>query len=196
MNLAEVKDCIYDIVADFFQGASVIWAEQVNTTTKLPYITLKVANEQVNENVIYDLSNSHRYYQSRVNVDINLYTKGKPVNVQAGSINNYENTAVSDMADFLMYLNSDYGLIVQDLKEVSIGIEGNIIDVSSLENDNQYRFRSMAQMTVKFLKEASGPYGVRNISDVPSYSGGATEDMVKAEDEIIETITVEEESND
>ena len=41
MNLAMVKEVLYDIASMFFQGAPVIWAEQMNTKPTPPYITLR-----------------------------------------------------------------------------------------------------------------------------------------------------------
>ena len=31
MNLAEVKDRLYELTDSFFKGATVIWSEQINT---------------------------------------------------------------------------------------------------------------------------------------------------------------------
>ena len=41
MNLAEVKDRLYELTDSFFKGATVIWSEQINTKPPLPYIALK-----------------------------------------------------------------------------------------------------------------------------------------------------------
>ena len=51
MNLSEVKEKIYDITAMFFNGATVIWAEQGNVKPDLPYITLKTG--PVKRNVFF-----------------------------------------------------------------------------------------------------------------------------------------------
>ena len=44
MNMESVESVIYDVTAEFFHGATVIWAEQVNTKPDLPYVTLKTGN--------------------------------------------------------------------------------------------------------------------------------------------------------
>lgn len=48
MNMESVESVIYDVTAEFFHGATVIWAEQVNTKPDLPYVTLKDWKHQQN----------------------------------------------------------------------------------------------------------------------------------------------------
>lgn len=117
MNLNEVKDVLYDVASGFFAGASVIWAEQTNTTPPLPYVTLKMGGVGRNRAPVEDKDDfNHRYYPSSATLEINLYTAGKPVAAgdgtedpgTMGSTDNHVNTAVSDLTEFFNYLESEY----------------------------------------------------------------------------------------
>ena len=46
MNMESVESAIYDVTAEFFHGATVIWAEQVNTKPDLPYDTQDWKHQQ------------------------------------------------------------------------------------------------------------------------------------------------------
>lgn len=193
MNHSDAKDALYDIVSGFFPGATVIWAEQKATTPKPPYITLKMKDETPNSMPIVNNITLGRYYQCTSLCEINLYTKGALVGSGENAVKNYRNTALEDMADFFMYLDSDYGYYEQKKKEITIILNPPIRDLSSLENDAAYRYRALAEFEVKYVRNASGPYGVRFISSAPNSSGGATAPMVEKEDEEITKLIVKEE---
>ena len=106
MNLKEIKKTLTYITSMFFAGASVIWAEQINTKPVPPYVVLKFGSVQrtafpaVNEDL-------DRYYPCSTTVEINLYTKGKPIDIEENVTGNNINTAVSDMLDFFNFIESD-----------------------------------------------------------------------------------------
>ena len=114
MNLAMVKEVLYDIASMFFQGAPVIWAEQMNTKPTPPYITLKVGNMNRTHFPLIG-EGGNRYYPCSTTVEINLYTKGKPVIRQENATGNFMNTAVSDLNDFFQFVESDE---ITDLLEI------------------------------------------------------------------------------
>ena len=69
MNLAMVKEVLYDIASMFFQGAPVIWAEQMNTKPTPPYITLKVGNMNRTHFPLIG-EGGNRYYPCSTTVEI------------------------------------------------------------------------------------------------------------------------------
>ena len=86
MNLNEVKDVIYDVVSGYFSGASVIWAEQVNTVPPLPYVTLKTGGVGRTRVPVVDGDDFNRmHYPSTTTLEVNLYTAGKPVRAGDGT---------------------------------------------------------------------------------------------------------------
>ena len=80
MRKDEVEKIIYKIVSDFFVGATVIWAEQVSTKPTLPFVTIKTGNINRTRFPIID-DEGRRYYPCSTLLEINLYTKGKPMTI-------------------------------------------------------------------------------------------------------------------
>lgn len=192
MNLEDVKSVIYNVTAEFFQGATVIWAEQINTKPELPYVTLKTGNINKTRFPIVD-DNGNRYYPCSTLLEVNLYTKGKAVTVGKNVTGNYANTATSDLNDYFNFLDSD--TVVDQLAAfgLDISLEPPVRDLTGLQNDSKYRYRAMAEATVSFAQEADGPYGIGGMK-APNASGGGTSAMSDAETDVIEEVTISEET--
>ncbi len=186
MNLNEVKDVLYDVASGFFAGASVIWAEQNNTTPPLPYVTLKMGGVGRNRAPVEDKDDfNHRYYPSSATLEINLYTAGKPVAAgdgtedpgTMGSTDNHVNTAVSDLTEFFNYLESEYTTDYLTGKGIDICLNPPVRDLTSLQNNRSYRYRAMAEAAVSFPWEANNAYGTGYMADIPDSSGGGNRKM-------------------
>lgn len=192
MNLEGVKSVIYDVTAEFFQGATVIFAEQVNTKPDLPYITIKTGSIRRTRFPVVD-DNGNRYYPCSTMVEFNLYTKGKAVTVAPNVTGNYANTATSDLQDFFNFLDSD--IVVDQLAAygIDISLEPPVRDLTDLQNDSKYRYRAMAEATVSFAQEADGPYGIGGMT-APNSSGGGTSAMADADGDTIEEVEITEET--
>lgn len=190
MNLEEVMSVIYDVTAEFFQGATVIFAEQVNTKPDLPYVTLKTSGIRRTRFPIVD-DNGNRYYPCSTMLEVNLYTKGKAVTAGQNTTGNHANTATSDLTDYFNFIDSD--TVVDQLAAygIDISLEPPVRDLTDLQNDSKYRYRAMAEATVSFAQEADGPYGIGGMN-APNASGGGTSSMVDAETDIIEEVEITE----
>lgn len=190
MNMENVESVIYDVTAEFFQGATVIWSEQVNTKPDLPYVTLKTGNINRTRFPVED-DNGNRFYPSSTMLEINLYTKGKAVTVAENVTGNYANTAASDLQDFFNFLDSE--AIVDKLASygMDISLEPPVRDLTNLQNDSKYRYRAMAEATVSFSQDANGYYGIGGM-DVPNASGGGTAEMADATTDDIEEVEITE----
>lgn len=182
MNLDAVKDVIHDITEKFFVGATVIWAEQINTKPVLPYITLKIGNINKTMFPITD-KNGERFYPCSTILEVNLYTKGRLVATDDYTTGNYANTATSDIMDFFKFLESDE--MVDYLAENGIDILLNppIRDLTELQNDSRYRYRSMAEATISYSEDANGLFGISDMKQIPNSSGGGIKEMAEAEEE-------------
>lgn len=195
MNLKEIKKTLTYITSMFFAGASVIWAEQINTKPVPPYVVLKFGSVQrtafpaVNEDL-------DRYYPCSTTVEINLYTKGKPIDIEENVTGNNINTAVSDMLDFFNFIESDNITNLLAAKGIDISLIPPVRDLTSLQNDSRYRYRAMAEATILFTMEANGPYGTGSMSYVPNSSQGGTETMAEAAYDVIENVNITEGGND
>lgn len=73
MNMESVESVIYNVTAEFFHGATVIWVEQVNTKPDLPYVTLKTGNLNRTRFPVVD-DDGNRFYPCSTLLEINLYT--------------------------------------------------------------------------------------------------------------------------
>ena len=188
MTLENVKSIIYDITAEFFKGATVIWSEQVNTKPEPPYITLKTGG--IRKTLFPLVDGEERAYNCSTTLEINLYTKGQKITVAEGVTGNYKNTATSDLLDFFSFIESD--IVVDQLSAYGLDImlEPPVRDLTGLQNDSKYRYRAMAEATVSFTQYANGPYGVGKGNILPNASGGGTVEMSNAKNDIIEEVDI------
>lgn len=95
MNLAEVKEKLYDLTAMFFNGATIIWSEQINTKPPVPYVTLKCGGINRTSFPVDD-GDGRRVYHAKTTWEVNLFTQGQPITAGEGVTGNYANTATSD----------------------------------------------------------------------------------------------------
>lgn len=189
MNMEAVREAVYDVVSLFFCGAAVIWAEQVNTKPKPPYVTLKTSGISRTTFPVVD-DDGRRYYPCSTTLEINLYTKGKPVTGGKNVTGNFMNTAASDLNDFFNFVESDAVTDMLVEKRVSVLLMPPIRDLTGLQNDSMYRYRAMAEAAVSFAQEADGRYGTGGMPDLPNSSGGGTAEMAGAETEAIEELEI------
>lgn len=191
MNLAEAKDRLYDMAAAFFQGATVIWAEQANTKPTPPYATLKCGNV-VRTAFPVDDGEGWRGYQTQTTLEVNLYTKGQTVAGGGNASASRANTAASDLTEFANFLDSDAMVDMIAGCGMDVQLMPPVRDLSDLQNGTQYRYRAMAEFSVTFAQEAGGSYGTVGMPLVPNSSGGGTEEMAGEESAAIEAIEIEE----
>lgn len=194
MNLAEVKEKLYDLTAMFFSGATIIWSEQINTKPPLPYVTLKCGGINRTSFPVTD-GEGRRVYHAKTTWEVNLFTKGQPITAGAGVTGNNANTATSDLMEFANFIESEDVTDIIAGYGMDVTLMPPVRDLSELQNDSKYRYRAMAEFAVSFAQEANGPYGLGGMPLVPNSSGGGSEEMADAETETIETVEIEEGGN-
>ena len=192
MNMESIESVIYDVTAEFFRGATVIWVEQVNTKPDLPYVTLKTGNINRTRFPVVD-DDGNRFYPCNVLLEINLYTKGRAVTIAENVTGNYANTATSDLQDFFNYLDSDKIVDKLASQGMDISLEPPVRDLTNLQNDSKYRYRAMAEATVLFSQEANGSYGIGGM-DAPNASGGGSAEMTDTQIDVIEEVEITEQN--
>lgn len=190
MNLAEVKEKLYDLTEMFFRGATIIWSEQINTKPPLPYVTLKCGGINRTSFTVDD-GDGRRVYHAKTTLEVNLFTKGQPITAGEGVTGNNANTATSDLMEFANFIESE------ELTDIIAGHGMDVMfmppvrDLSELQNDSKYRYRAMAEFTVSFAQEANGLYGLGGMPLMPNSSGGGSKEMAETEIGIIETVEIE-----
>lgn len=190
MDLLEVKERFYDAVAKFFTGATTIWAEQIGTKPKLPYVTLKFGSINRPAFPVED-DDLNRVYQCSTSVEINLYTKGKAIDNANNMTTNHINTATSDLMEFSNYLESDEIIDYFACVGMDVSLIQTVRDLTNLQNDSKYRYRAMAEYSVSFVVNASGKYAATNMSLVPNSSGGGTIEIAEAIADVIDEVIIE-----
>lgn len=190
MNQREAKGKFRQLVCSFFPEISVRWAEATGVQPQLPYITLKAmdisrtvfSRTDDAENILYDCS---------FPIDLNLYTHGAPVLYEGVATGNFENTATSDLSDFAIFLESEGTVDLLSSWGMDISINGPVRDLTELKNETKYRYRAMAEFTVRYAQEANGLYGIADMPTAPNSSGGGTTEMKQAEIQSIEDFELE-----
>lgn len=195
MSLSLIRGHIFDLVSEFFHGATVVWVEQTNTRPSVPYITLKTGAVNKSLFPVTDDVSGIAYYMCSTVLEINLYTRGREVRIEENEdcLVNYENTAVSDLMDFILFLESE--AIIDRLSEYNLDIQlmPPVRDLTELMNESKYRYRSMAEFTVNFVLEASGRFGVSAMERIPNDSGGGNKELADSTTETIENVIIEKE---
>ena len=193
MNIGEVKQCLYDLVAMYHPGATIAWTKTGGVKPKAPFISLAYSNLERSQ---FPVTNDEgdNYYNYSMTFEINLYTKGKPVKEDTETY--YENTAVEDLDEFIRFLDSPKISDITSGNNVTIVFNPPVRDVSELIGDTKFNYRSMAEFTVSFTDLASGEYGIHNKTNVPNPSGGGTQESAGAVIEPIESVAIEEDAGE
>lgn len=195
MSLSLIRGQIFNLVSEFFQGATIVWVEQVNTKPDIPYVTLKTGAINKSLFPVSDEVPGTAYYICNTVLEINLYTRGREVRIEGDEncLVNYENTAVSDLMDFVLFLESEAILDRVAGYNLAIQLMPPVRDLTELLNDSKYRYRSMAEFTVSFVLKSSGRFGVSGMEQIPNSSGGGSEELVDSATETIENVIIEKE---
>lgn len=179
MNMSEVREKIYELISMFFLGATVIWSEQVVTRPKPPYLTLKLNGIHKPLHPIQDELGAF-FYPCSTMLELNLYTKGKPITIGENVTGNYENTAQDDLMEFVKFLESPMVLDLLEQYNLDIQLMPPIRDLTELMNETNYRYRAMAEFVISYMETSKGGYGISNMN-IPSSSGGGSLELAKIE---------------
>lgn len=196
MNMSEVREKVYELTSMFFAGATVIWAEQIVTRPKLPYITLKTSGITKPMHPIRDEESGAFFYPCSTMLEVNLYTMGKPITIGKNVTGNYENTAQDDLMEFVKFLESENVIDLLEQYNLDIQLIPPIRDLTELMNETHYRYRAMCEFTISYMEVAEGGYGISNMPNIPNFSGGGNPELADVETYKIEKIKIEEEINE
>lgn len=172
MTLNELHEHLYDLTADYFAGATVIWAQEKIVKPKPSLVTLRLGNVSRPVQPISGFVDGTpcAYYPSKVPFEVNLYTKGAAFSVPGKMIAAAQNTAVNDLLDFVNYLNSVFVANLCHNLDIDIAINGTVNDVSDYINDTRWQYRAMVEFSVGFTQIAVGATGIlleSSVKEVP-----------------------------
>lgn len=162
MNYTEATRVIYDYAQRYFKGATVTMANTRQVKKAKPLVTLKFGPQQSSQfPVERDLDGELcRFFPTSMRLEVQLFTNGKPL--KNGSA---ENTAVSDLTDFALFMVSE--MVTQELGgEISVLVDGPVQDVSAIINDASYEYRAMVEFTVNYVVASVGFAGILDESSI------------------------------
>ncbi len=169
MKMPQAKQTVYDIVSMFFQGATVVFADQSRRAKpNLPLVVINFGHTHRVQHPPTVVLDGHlvSYYPTFLMVQVDLYTKGREITNLSGSVIGVENTALSDMVEFVNFLGSGYFLDYTDTLDITISYEGNIQDTTSLLSGSDYQFRATVEFAIHYTQEAIGYAGILDGSSI------------------------------
>lgn len=202
MTISKVKETFKSIVEMYFAGATVIWGDGNQTKTTKPYIWLKLRPSSSTTHSIKVMENEELcgYKPSQARIELNLITEGEKIDVGDGFFPIYDNTAVSDLEEFLSFLDSEEIILLCEKHDIEI-LNGEVTDVTALLEGIENEYRAMCEFTINYTKKTKGAYGIAfKIKDkdpdkpfVPTASGGGTKELASKEIGYFEKVNIESE---
>lgn len=169
MNVREARQLMYDLLSLYFKGASVMYGSQSNTVKpSAPLVTLSTVsvNRPANPPTATVDGYPVSYYPTAMVLQIDLYTKGAPVEVAPGQSVPMENTALNDMMEFANFLGSAYIVNWCHLNDVSLYVTEDVRDTTALINNASFQFRSTLELTLSFTQKAVGYTGILDAGSI------------------------------
>ncbi|GHU97427.1 hypothetical protein FACS1894208_12760 [Clostridia bacterium] len=217
MTLNRLKSVIFTHIAAYWGGAMVVWGSTNKVKPIAPLVVLRLGTVTRATQPVTQLINGIVFsaYPSETTLQVDLFTKGRLNEVEGSASGYYENTAESDLLNFVNYLDSTATIEWSSQNDVSVSLMSGVQDLSEVINDSQWQYRAMVEIRLTFtqwsaeyngiLIEASivfgadgVPTGVNSASWRQTASGGGTDELATVKtgffDEI-PIITTEEELN-
>lgn len=161
MTQNELKQLLYELISEYFSGASITWSKVKSVIPGSPQVVLNMGvitrtYRPFRQNVKGVFVDS---YPSKTTLQIDLYTKGAAVNTDLEIESAYENTAINDLTDFINYLNSAYVDDWCERYDVSI-LCNHVNDLTELINTVTWDYRAMTEIEIGFVQTAVGHTGI------------------------------------
>lgn len=196
LTLNQLKQAVFSHFSAYWGGATVAWSATNKVKPLAPLITLQLGTVTRTTQPITQMVNGIVFsaYPSEVPLQVDLFTKGNTVNTPEGSY--AENTAVSDLLDFVNYLDSTATIEWSNQNNVGVSLMGGVQDLSEVINDSRWQYRAMSEIRLTFTQWAAEyngvlnessiifnkngvPIGVNNANWQPTASGGGTEELAR-----------------
>lgn len=196
LTLNQLKQAIFSHFSAYWGGAAVAWGATNKVKPLAPLVILQLGTVTRATQPITQMVNGIVFsaYPSEAPLQIDLYTKGNTVSTPEGSY--AENTAVSDLLDFVNYLDSTATIEWSNQNNVGVSLMGGVQDLSEVINDSRWQYRAMSEIRLTFTQWAAEyngvlnessiifnkngvPIGVNNANWQPTASGGGTEELAR-----------------
>lgn len=162
MTLNQLKAVLYERVTAYWSGATVVWGATDKVKPPAPLVVLRSgavtrAIQPVTQMVGGIVFSA---YPSELPVQVDLFTQGQAVEVDDKEY--YENTATSDLLDFVNFLDSPATVEWSARHDVGIALLGGAQDLSEVINDSQWQYRAMVELRLTFTQWAAEYNGIIN----------------------------------
>ncbi|MBQ7445913.1 MAG: hypothetical protein IJS71_08295 [Clostridia bacterium] len=191
MTVGQVKTFFYNLVKEYFTGATVVWgAVPTAVRPTLPFVTLQTGDIIRARDGIIEGNDFTKYIPCRISIDVNLYTKGKAVSVTGGTY--YENTATEDLSDFVNFIMSPYAQAKFQAQNIGMSIEVGLRDLTQVL-DEEFEYRAMQEVTLSYNEESAGYAGITRANWQQNSSGGGSATLAGDLEYEIDNVVFEDE---
>lgn len=198
MTLNQLKRALYTHIAAYWGGATVAWGATNKVKPLAPLVVLRPGTVTRAAQPVTQMINGIVFsaYPSELPLQIDLFTKGNTVDTTEGPY--VENTATSDLLDFINYLDSPATIEWSNRNDISVSLMSGVQDLSEVINDSQWQYRAMVEIRLAFTgwaAEYSGvlseaniifgddgvPVGINREAWQQTASGGGTDELADAQ---------------
>lgn len=196
MTLNQLKAVLYERFTAYWSGATVVWGATDKVKPPAPLVVLRLGTvtratqpiTQMIKGIVFSA------YPSELPLQVDLFTQGEAVEVDGEEY--YENTAASDLLDFVNFIDSPATIEWSDRHDVGIALLGGVQDLSEVINDSQWQYRAMVELRLAFtqwaaeyngviseagiLFEDGVPVGIDSADWKQTASGGGTQELAGA----------------
>ena len=161
MNQNQVKEILYDLVSEYFGGATVVWGMAKAVSPNVPQVALTMLSlVRPYQPIRSDRNGVPIYsYPSKTTVQVDLSTRGAQLSNDEGITMAHVNTAVNDLAEFASFINSVYVDNWCEKHDVSI-LVNQVNDLTGLINDTTWDYRAMCELEIGFTETVVGHTGI------------------------------------
>lgn len=180
MNLMQAREALRRLVEFYFKNATVVYAKQsFRVKPSKPLVTLSFGRVTRPNNPPTKLIDGHpvSFYPTTVQVQIDLYTKGKEKEIVKGLTPVMENTAAEDLLAFVNFINSGYATQYCHENDIAVVPSNNVQDLTDLINDTNYEYRAMVEVELRYTSIAAGYSGMLSPSSFKFADGEPDGDL-------------------
>ncbi|GHU52684.1 hypothetical protein AGMMS49975_09000 [Clostridia bacterium] len=174
MTINKLKETLYERFTAYWCGATVKWGNASGVKPNAPLVVLRTGTVTRPPQPITQMSNGIVFsaYPSIVPLQVDLFTRGRQ-----SEQNYYENTAESDLLDFVNFLDSVSSIEWSAKHNISVALISGVQDLSEVINDSQWQYRAMCEFSVAFTGWSAEYHGILNEENIVFDESGVPIDV-------------------
>lgn len=153
MNYLQAQQEVTNLLSSFYDKATVVVSGQNTTMPQTPYVTVSfgaLSQAPAQSGMLYcEDGIDEKYFYMRFPCTIELVTYGTAVDASTQPVD----TSVSDLAQFAMFLSSEYASCFLQERNMNVEPAGDCTPIYNLRNDVSVPFRAQLMTNVYFVQE-------------------------------------------